>query len=172
MAMELKDYIRDIPDFPIPGILFRDITPLLAAPAAFAYAVDRLAERGRGATPDVIVAVESRGFLFGAPLAQRLALPLAPVRKPGKLPAATLSVQYTLEYGENTLELHADALAPGQRALIVDDLLATGGTLAAAAQLVEQAGGAVAGIGVVIELTGLEGRRELAQYDTFSLMQY
>lgn len=170
--MELKDYIRDIPDFPIPGILFRDITPLLAAPDAFACAIDRLAEGCRGASPDLIVAVESRGFLFGAPLAQRLALPLAPVRKPGKLPAATLSVQYTLEYGENTLELHADALAPGQRALIVDDLLATGGTLAAAAQLVEQAGGAVAGIGVVIELTGLEGRRELEQYDIFSLIEY
>lgn len=170
--MELKDYIRDIPDFPIPGILFRDITPLLAAPAAFAAAIDRLAEYYGGAALDAIVAVESRGFLFGAPLAQRLALPLAPVRKPGKLPAATLSVQYTLEYGANTLELHADALAPGQRALIVDDLLATGGTLAAAAQLVEQAGGVVAGLGVVIELTGLAGRRELEQYDIFSLMQY
>lgn len=170
--MELKDYIRDIPDFPIPGILFRDITPLLAAPAAFAAAIDRLAEYYGGGALDAIVAVESRGFLFGAPLAQRLALPLAPVRKPGKLPAATLSVEYTLEYGANTLELHADALAPGQRALIVDDLLATGGTLAAAARLVEQAGGVVAGIGVVIELTGLEGRRELEQYDIFSLMQY
>ena len=170
--MELKDYIRDIPDFPIPGILFRDITPLLAAPAAFACAIDRLAEYYGGGALDAIVAVESRGFLFGAPLAQRLALPLLPVRKPGKLPAATLSVQYTLEYGANTLELHADAIAPGQRALIVDDLLATGGTLAAAAQLVEQAGGVVAGLGVVIELTGLAGRRELEQYDIFSLMQY
>lgn len=170
--MELKDYIRDIPDFPIPGILFRDITPLLAAPAAFACAVDRLAEYYGGAALDAIVAVESRGFLFGAPLAQRLALPLIPVRKPGKLPAATLSAQYTLEYGANTLEMHTDALAPGQRALIVDDLLATGGTLAAAARLVEQTGGVVAGIGVVIELTGLEGRRELEQYDIFSLMQY
>lgn len=170
--MELKDYIRDIPDFPIPGILFRDITPLLAAPAAFAAAIDRLAERYQAESLDAIVAVESRGFLFAAPLAQRLALPLLPVRKPGKLPAATLSVQYTLEYGANTLELHADAIAPGQRALIVDDLLATGGTLAAAAQLVEQAGGVVAGLGVVIELTGLAGRRELEQYDIFSLMQY
>lgn len=170
--MELKDYIRDIPDFPIPGILFRDITPLLAAPTAFACAVDRLAERYQAESLDAIVAVESRGFLFGAPLAQRLALPILPVRKPGKLPAATLSVQYTLEYGANTLELHADAIAPGQRALIVDDLLATGGTLAAAAQLVEQAGGVVAGLAVVIELTGLAGRRELEQYDIFSLMQY
>ena len=170
--MNLKEYIRDIPDFPEPGILFRDITPLLASPAAFDYAVERLAEQCRGPDFDIVVAVESRGFIFGAPLARQLGKPLAPVRKAGKLPANTYSVEYDLEYGSNVLEIHADAIAPGQRALIVDDLLAIGGTLSAASQLVEACGGVVSRLAVVIELAFLDGRSRLAGRDVVSLIQY
>ncbi len=170
--VELKSYIRDVPDFPEPGILFKDITPLLQEPAAFTHAVDCLKGRFAAGDFDVIVAVESRGFLFGAPLAYRMGKPLVPVRKPGKLPSDTHSTEYTLEYGSNTMEIHADGVLPGQRALLLDDLLATGGTLAATAQLVETTGGKVAGIGVVIELLALEGREQLKGYDVFSLVQY
>ena len=170
--MDLKEYIRDIPDFPQPGILFRDITPLLGHPAAFDCAVARLAAAGRPADLDVVVAVESRGFIFGAPLARELGKPLVPVRKPGKLPGNTYAVEYDLEYGSNTLEIHADAIAPGQRALIVDDLLAIGGTLEAACSLVERCGGVVSRLAVVIELTFLDGRRRLAGRDLVSLIQY
>ena len=170
--MNLKDYIRDIPDFPEPGILFRDITPLLASPAAFDYAVERLAEQCREPDFDIVVAIESRGFIFGAPLARQLGKPLAPVRKAGKLPANTYSVEYDLEYGSNVLEIHADAIAPGQRALIVDDLLAIGGTLSAASQLVEACGGVAARLAVVIELAFLDGRSRLAGRDVVSLIQY
>ena len=170
--MNLKDYIRDIPDFPEPGILFRDITPLLSSPAAFDYAVGKLVELCRETDFDIVVAVESRGFIFGAPLARELGKPLVPVRKAGKLPAGTHSVEYSLEYGSNVLEIHADAIAPGQRALIVDDLLAIGGTLCAAAQLVEACGGEVARLAVVIELTFLDGRSRLAGRDVISLIQY
>jgi adenine phosphoribosyltransferase len=170
--MDLKAYIRDVPDFPAPGILFRDITPLLGNAAAFDNVIGRLAERYRDADLDALVAVESRGFLFGAPLARELGKPLAPVRKPGKLPAETYSTEYTLEYGSNTMEMHVDGVSPGQRTLVVDDLLATGGTLAATVRLVEAAGGVVSGVAVVIELTGLEGRRHLEGYELFSLIQY
>ena len=170
--MNLKDYIRDIPDFPQPGILFRDITPLLRDAAAFRYAIDRLAEVCRDYRPDAIAAIESRGFIFGAPLAQRLDLPLVLVRKPGKLPAASLSADYALEYGVNTLEMQGGDIAAGQRVLLVDDLLATGGTLAAAARLIELAGGQVAAIGAVIELEFLAGRKALEGYNLFSLIQY
>ena len=170
--MNLKDYIRDIPDFPQPGILFRDITPLLASPAAFDCAVARLAELCRTPDFDLVVAVESRGFLFGAPLARQLGKPLIPIRKAGKLPYHTHSVDYDLEYGSNVLEIHADAIAPGQRALLVDDLLAIGGTLAAASNLVEQCGGIVARLAVVIELTFLGGRRRLPGRELVSLIQY
>ena len=170
--MNLKDYIRDIPDFPQPGILFRDITPLLRDAAAFRYASELLAERCRDYRPDAIAAIESRGFIFGAPLAQRLDLPLVLVRKPGKLPAASLAADYALEYGVNTLEMQGGDIAAGQRVLIVDDLLATGGTLAAAARLIELAGGQVAAIGAVIELEFLAGRNALAGYEIFSLIQY
>lgn len=170
--MELKAFIRDIPDFPEPGILFRDITPMLQNSAAFASAVDQLREHFDPADFDVIVPVESRGFLFGAPLAYQMGKPLVPVRKPGKLPAATHSTEYNLEYGSNAMEIHVDGISPGQRVLILDDLLATGGTLAATARLVEKAGGIIAGIGVVIELTGLDGRSKLKGYDLFSLVQY
>ena len=170
--MELKSFIRDIPDFPEPGILFRDITPMLQNTLAFTSAVDRLREHFDPSDFDVIVPVESRGFLFGAPLAYQMKKPLVPVRKPGKLPAATHSTEYNLEYGSNAMEMHVDGIEPGQRVLILDDLLATGGTLAATARLVETAGGVVAGIGVVIELTDLDGRSQLKGYDLFSLVQY
>ena len=168
----LKKYIRDIPDFPEPGILFRDISPLLADSAAFEDIIDRMTERYQDAPVDVLALVESRGFIFGAPLAHRLGKPFVLVRKPGKLPAAANSVEYTLEYGASVLEMHQDAIAAGDRVLVVDDVLATGGTLAASARLVEMAGGVVAGIGVIIELTGLEGRRHLEGYDVFSLIEY
>ena len=170
--MNLKDYIRDIPDFPEPGILFRDITPLLANPAAFNYALAQLAEQCSEPDFDVVVAIESRGFIFGAPLARELGKPLIPVRKAGKLPAERHSVEYDLEYGSNVLEIHTDAIQQGQRALIVDDLLAIGGTLSAASQLVEDCGGEAARLAVVIELAFLDGRSRLAGRDVVSLIQY
>ena len=170
--MDLKPYIRAIPDFPTPGILFRDITPLLKDPAAFCYVVDRFSERYAGSPIDAIVAIEARGFLFGSPLAYRLGKPLVPARKQGKLPAESLRAEYSLEYGANVVEIHKDGLMPGQRVLIVDDLLATGGTLAATVQLVEQAGGRVESMALVIELTELKGREHLHGYDIFCLVQY
>ncbi len=170
--MNLKDFIRDIPDFPQPGILFRDITPLLRNAAAFNYTIDKLAERYQDQALDAIVAIESRGFLFGAPLADRMAKPLIPVRKQGKLPGETISFEYSLEYGSNVIEMHLSDMAAGDQVLLVDDVLATGGTLAAAARLVEKAGGQVAAIGLVIELESLGGRQALEAYDIFSLVQY
>ena len=170
--MDLKPYIREIPDFPTPGILFRDITPLLKAPAPFKHVVDSFSQRYAGSPIDVIVAIEARGFLFGAPLAYRLGKPLVPARKQGKLPAESLTTEYALEYGTNVVEIHKDSILPGQGVLIVDDLLATGGTLAAAARLVEQAGGRVESLALVIELTELEGRVRLPDYDIYSLVQY
>lgn len=170
--MNLKDYIRDIPDFPQPGILFRDITPLLRDAGAFRYSVDSLAERCQDYRPDAVAAIESRGFIWGAPLAARLDKPLVLVRKPGKLPGVTIAADYALEYGVNTLEMHGEDIGPGERVLLVDDLLATGGTLAAAASLIELAGGVTAAVGVVIELEFLEGRKALGGYDLFSLIQY
>ena len=170
--MDLKAYIRDIPDFPAPGILFRDITPLLGDPAAFDYTIGQLVERYQSARIDAIVPIESRGFLFGAPLAHRLGKPIVPVRKPGKLPAATHSTDYTLEYGSDSMEMHVDGISLGEHVLIIDDLLATGGTLAATSRLVEMAGGIVSEVGVIVELTGLEGRHLLEGYDIFSLIQY
>ena len=168
----MKALIREIPDFPLPGILFRDITPLLRDRKAFKYVIDQLAARFRDDPLDAIVAVESRGFLFGAPLAHEMGMPLVPVRKPGKLPAATYTTEFALEYGNSTLELHTDGINAGERVLVVDDVLATGGTLAATARLVEMAGGIVGCIGVIIELTQLEGRRQLAGYDVYSLLTY
>ena len=170
--MNLKDYIRDVPDFPEPGILFRDITPLLADPDAFNFAVAQLAEQCSEPDFDVVVAIESRGFIFGAPLARELGKPLIPVRKAGKLPAERHAVEYDLEYGSNILEIHTDAIQQGQRALIVDDLLAIGGTLSAASQLVEDCGGEAARLAVVIELAFLDGRSRLAGRDVVSLIQY
>ncbi len=157
--------IRVIADFPKPGIQFRDITPLIADPLRFADAVALMAERVAATSPDAIVAVEARGFLFGAPLALALGLPLVPVRKPGKLPGETHMIAYGLEYGSDRLELHVDALGIGHRAVIVDDLLATGGTVAAAADLVRRTGAAVAGSVFLVELAELGGRARLATAD-------
>lgn len=170
--MDLKDYIREIPDFPQPGILFKDITPLLKSPPAFRYTVDRLAGHYSGRGVDAVVGIDARGFLLAAPLALRLEVPLVPVRKAGKLPFETTAVRFALEYGEDALEMHTGALDPGQRVLIVDDLLATGGTLAAAASLVERNGGRVAGIAVLIELSELNGKDRLTGFDLFSLLEY
>ena len=170
--MDLKDYIRDIPDFPKPGILFRDITPLLRDAEAFAEVINRLEEKYRDLDFETIVAVESRGFVFGAPLAYKMGKGFVPVRKAGKLPGPTHSAEYSLEYGTNEMEIHVGDISQGEPVLILDDLLATGGTLEATVELVEISGGAVAGIGLVIELLGLGGRERLAGHDIFSLVQY
>jgi adenine phosphoribosyltransferase len=170
--MDLKAYIRDIPDFPKPGILFKDITPLLAEPPAFRYSIDRLVEHCRGQAIDAIAAAEARGFLFAAPLALELHLPLIPLRKPGKLPYRTYSLKYDLEYGSAQLEVHEDVILPRARVLLVDDVLATGGTMQAGAQLVEKAGGVVAGCAFLVELRFLHGRDKLQGYPIFSLIEY
>ena len=170
--MDLKQHIRDIPDFPRPGILFKDITPLLHNPAAFGEAMDQLAEASARLNFDAVAGIEARGFLFAAPLAISLGKPLIPIRKEGKLPSNTLSTTYELEYGESVVEVHTDAIAHGHRVLVIDDLLATGGTMAASAQLVEQSGGEVAGVAVLIELPDLGGRQALEKYDVASLIQY
>ena len=166
--------IRLIPDFPQPGIQFRDITPLIADPRAFQLAVDLLADRARAFAPDVIVAAEARGFLFGAPLALALGIGLVVVRKPGKLPAAVHEAAYGLEYGSDRLQIHADAMQPGARALLVDDLLATGGTITAAADLVRRVGATPIGALFLIELDGLSGRNRLesAGIGVAALLQY
>ncbi|MGE3076409.1 MAG: adenine phosphoribosyltransferase [Dehalococcoidia bacterium] len=170
--MDLKALIRDVPDFPQPGILFRDITPLLGNTEGFRAALDGMVGLATEMRPDCIVGIESRGFIFGVPMADRLALPFVPVRKPGKLPAARMTVEYSLEYGESRLDIHEDAMAAGSRALIVDDLLATGGTALAAAKLVEMVGGVVAGFSFAIELEVLGGRRKLDGYPVQSLLRY
>ena len=171
-AVRLTDFIRDIPDFPKPGILFRDITPLLAAPAAFRAAVAQLAEHYRGERIDVVAAAEARGFIFAAPLALELNVGFVPVRKPGKLPFDTQAFHYELEYGSDSLEIHIDGVAAGQNVLLVDDLLATGGTMEACCRLVEKSGARVAGCAFVIELLGLNGAARLARNPTFSLVKY
>jgi adenine phosphoribosyltransferase len=171
-ADELRSYIRDVPDFPSPGILFRDLTPLLAAPEALHAAVGLLEAWARPRRPDVVAGVESRGFLFGAPLALRLGVGIVPVRKPGKLPWQTLTESYTLEYGRGELQMHADAIRPGARVLVVDDLLATGGTAAATTRLVRRAGGEVVGALFLVELTGLDGRAQLDGVEVHALMAY
>jgi adenine phosphoribosyltransferase len=170
--MDLKSYIRDVPDFPIPGVLFRDITPLLRSPAALRYTIDEFTRICRDRAIDAVVGIESRGFLFGAPLSYNLGIPFVPVRKPGKLPAARMSIEYSLEYGTNQLDIHQDALTPGQRVVIVDDLLATGGTAHATAKLVELIGGQVESFLFVIELLFLEGRKQLESYDITTLISY
>lgn len=168
----LKGLIRDLPDFPQPGVLFRDITPLLQDGPALRFTLETMAARYRGAGISKVVGIESRGFLFGAPLAYLLGIGFTPVRKQGKLPAATMAVEYSLEYGSNTLEIHRDALALGERALIVDDLLATGGTVAATAQLVRQLGAEVVSAAFVIELDALGGRAKLPGLDVYTLLTY
>lgn len=164
--------IRDVPDFPSPGILFKDLTPVLAAPSAMREVTQMLAEWARKRSPDLVVGVESRGFLFGMPVALELGVGFAPVRKPGKLPCKTIAESYTLEYGTNSVEIHEDAVRPGQRVILIDDLLATGGTAAAAARLVERLGGKVVGIEFVIELGFLKGREALSAYDVEALIPF
>ena len=169
---DLKQLIREVPGFPKPGILFYDITTLLKDGRGLHAAIDGLCQRYRDARVDVVLGVEARGFIFAPALACALGAGFVPVRKPRKLPAEVVSVTYDLEYGTDSLEMHKDAILSGCRVLIVDDLLATGGTAAATARLVEQVGGIVAGLGFVIELTFLNGRRKLEGYDVYSLIQY
>lgn len=170
--IDLKSRIRDIPDFPEKGILFRDVTTLLKDPAAFRQAIDQLTEHFRDTKATHVAAVEARGYMFGAPLAYHLGLGFIPVRKPGKLPYDTISQSYSLEYGKNVLELHKDAVGAGDRVLIIDDLIATGGSAHAVAQLVERLGAQVAGFGFLIELGFLNGREVLKEYDVYSLLSY
>jgi adenine phosphoribosyltransferase len=170
--VNLADRIRAVPDFPIKGILFRDITPLLQDPKALAESVRLMAEPWEGRGIEVVAAMEARGFMFGAPIAIRLGAGFAPVRKEGKLPWETRKVGYTLEYRSDVLHIHVDAVKPGQRVLVVDDVMATGGTALAVVQLVEQLGGRVEGIQFLIELEALGGRKVLQGYDVRSLIKY
>ena len=170
--MDLKKYIYDIKDFPQEGILFRDITPLLNDKDAYKYAVDKMMDIAKSYGATKIVSPEARGFLFGTPVACGLNLPFAPVRKPGKLPRETVEEKYTLEYGTNTLAMHADAIKKGDKVVIVDDLLATGGTVLAAARLIERLGGEVVGMIFAIELVDLCGRKVLEGYNVDSLIKY
>jgi len=169
---ELRSKIRDIKDFPTEGILFKDITTLLKDPPAFRYVVDHLASRYQDAGVDVVVAVESRGFIFGGAVAHQLHAGFVPVRKLGKLPGKTIEVEYELEYGRDALAIHEDAIGSGQRVLAVDDLLATGGTMAATLRLIEQLGGQVVGVAFLIELAFLHGREKLKQYPLHALITY
>jgi len=171
-SMSLQDRIRTIPDFPIEGIQFRDITPLLSDPQALREAIDLLARTYSQERIECVVGIEARGFIFGAPLAYLLGAGFVPVRKPGKLPGETVCAEYTLEYGVNRLEMHRDAISAGQRTLIVDDLLATGGSALAAAELVERLGGIVAGMAFLVELGELGGRDRLNGYNVCSLITY
>ncbi len=170
--IDLHDYIRSIPDFPKPGILFRDITPLLAAPEALRGAVQQMADRYRDQEITTIAAAEARGFIFATPLALELNAGFVPVRKPGKLPFNTATFEYELEYGTDSLEIHTDAFHEGDRVLMVDDLLATGGTMQACIRLAEKGGATVVGCAFLIELDGLRGRHKLEPHDVFSLIHY
>jgi adenine phosphoribosyltransferase len=171
-SRELADLIRTIPDFPLPGIQFKDITTLIGNGPAFNQVISTMVARYQGRGIDAVAGVESRGFIFSAPIALQLGVGLVPIRKPGKLPADTYQIEYDLEYGSNRLEIHRDAFTPGARVLVVDDLLATGGTIVAASKLIEQVGGSVAELAFVIELTFLHGREKLGDYPVFSLIQY
>jgi adenine phosphoribosyltransferase len=171
-TLELSDYIRDITDFPKPGIVFKDITPLLLSPMAFGMAIDQLAAHYRNQSIDVIAAAEARGFLFAAPLALKLGVGMVPIRKPGKLPFHKHSYSYELEYGTDTLEMHVDGIEAGQRVLVVDDLLATGGTMQACCEMIEKCSAEVAGCAFVIELKFLSGSQRLKKYPIFSLIEY
>jgi adenine phosphoribosyltransferase len=171
-SIDLRDHIRDIPDFPKPGILFKDITPLLAHAEALKEAIEQLADRVGGRGIDSIAAAEARGFIFGAPLAIRLGVGFVPIRKPGKLPYATIAMEYQLEYGTDRLEVHSDALGPGRRVLLLDDVLATGGTMRACCDLVRQAGAQVVACAFVVELGFLHGRDRLAPDEVISLVHY
>jgi adenine phosphoribosyltransferase len=170
--LELRRFVRDVPDFPKPGILFRDITPLLLSPVALRTALEQMEALAVIRRPDVVVGIESRGFLFGVPLAERLGIGFVPIRKPGKLPAETYQERYTLEYGDDAVEVHADAIAAGQRVLVVDDLLATGGTAAASTRLIERMGGEVVGLLFLIELAFLHGRELLPERPVDTLIVF
>lgn len=167
-----KSLIRDIPDFPKPGIIFKDITPVLLHPQAFAEVVQKMVDFAREKNAEAIVGIESRGFMFGTPIALELGVGFIPVRKLGKLPHETIQCEYALEYGTSVVEMHRDAIVPGQRVVIVDDLLATGGTAAASVKLVEELGGKVAGLVFLVELTFLYGRKQLEGYDVKSFVTY
>jgi adenine phosphoribosyltransferase len=170
--MDLREYIRDVPDYPKAGIIFKDITTLLKDKNAFAKAIDLMVSNYEDRKIDQIVGIESRGFIFGSALAYELGTGFVPIRKPKKLPAKTERMEYELEYGSDCVEIHADALEPGQQILVVDDLLATGGTVAAAAKLVEKLNAEVIGLAFLIELTFLKGREKLSGREIFSLIQY
>jgi adenine phosphoribosyltransferase len=170
--MDLKSLIRDVPDFPKPGIVFKDITTLLNNPDGLRYTIDLMAERVADLQVDYVVGMESRGFIFGTPLAYKMGVGFVPVRKPKKLPSATYSVEYELEYGSDRLELHQDAFHPGSRVLVIDDLIATGGTAGATAKLIEQTGSSLVGFGFIIELTFLNGRNNLPDVPIISLIEY
>lgn len=170
--MDLKKYIADIPDFPEEGIIFRDVTPLLADKTAYQESIDLLVEFAKDKNVDVIVGPEARGFLFGCPVAVKLNAGFVPVRKPGKLPRETVSKKYDLEYGSNEIFMHKDSIQKGQNVLVVDDLLATGGTVNAAVSLIEEMGGNVVGIAFLIELEALKGRELLKDYDVYSVLKY
>jgi adenine phosphoribosyltransferase len=171
-ADDLRAKIREIPDFPKPGILFYDITTLLKDPDAFREVIDQMADQVKDSGVDLVVGMESRGFIFSAPLAYQLHAGFVPVRKLGKLPAETIEVEYDLEYGTATLEIHKDAIKPGQRVLIVDDLLATGGTVQGTIELVQRLGGEIAGLSFMVELTGLHGREQLGDFQIHTLLTY
>ena len=168
----LKALIRDIPDFPKPGILFRDITPLLCDPGGLALSIELLANPFRGKNIDIVVGAESRGFIFGTAVACCLSAGFALVRKAGKLPSTTISKAYDLEYGTDSLHMHADSIKPGQRVLICDDVLATGGTMSACVDMVKQLGGEIVGVAVLIELSALQGRKKIAPLNVHSVMRY
>jgi adenine phosphoribosyltransferase len=170
--MDLREFIRDIPDFPKPGIVFKDITPLLLDPAALDFAVTSIASYARPLGVDLVVAAEARGFILGAAVARELGVGFVPARKPGKLPHDTIAAEYILEYGVDALEMHSDALAHGARVLLHDDLLATGGTARALAELVEGTGAKIAGCAFLVELAFLGGRERLAGYDVHALLSY
>ncbi|WP_100331685.1 adenine phosphoribosyltransferase [Bacillus xiapuensis] len=170
--MDLKEFIKIVPDWPKPGIKFKDITPLMADGQAFRYATDQIVDYAKEKEIDIVVGPEARGFIVGCPVAYALGIGFAPVRKDGKLPRETVKVDYGLEYGKDILTIHKDAVKPGQRVLITDDLLATGGTIEATIKLVEQLGGVVAGIAFLIELEYLNGRSKLEGYDVLTLIPY
>jgi adenine phosphoribosyltransferase len=170
--MDLKSYIREIPDFPKPGIVFRDLTTLLRQPEALSYTLDALTQKCADLAVDYVVGIESRGFIFGAPIAEKLSVGFIPVRKPGKLPAAVHAVEYALEYGTDRVEIHQDALHSGSRVLVIDDVIATGGTAKATAELITKAGGELAAFGFVVELLALEGRKHLPDVPIMTLIEY
>lgn len=170
-SLDLSQFIRNVPDFPKPGIMFKDITPLLSNGEAYREAIARMAEHYRPLNIDVIAAAEARGFLFAAPLALQLGVGFVPIRKPGKLPYRTRSYSYQLEYGTDTLQMHVDGIDPGQRVLVIDDLLATGGTVEACCRMIEQCSAEIVGCGFLIELAFLEGAKRLAPYPIYSVLR-